>query len=86
MPDISLTVIGERHVSPAKQSKRKRGSKTLPVLGAAGLSLSLASTASAAVAVVAAAAEAAVEVTGAGSVVGWFGATDVTCHITSGSP
>ena len=54
----------------AKQpSKRKRGSKTLPVLGAAGLSLSLASTASAAVAVVAAAAEAAVEATGAGSVV-----------------
>src|SRR4029079_17911680 len=30
---------------------------------------------------VAAAAEAAVEATGAGSVVGWFGATDVTCHI-----
>ena len=30
--------------------------------------------------VVAAAAEAAVEATGAGSVVGWFGATDVTCH------
>ena len=78
MPDISLTVIGERHVSPAKQSKRKRGSKTLPVLGAAGLSLSLASTASA---VVAAAAEAVVEATGAGSVVGWFGATDVTCPI-----
>src|SRR6187455_2235833 len=35
-------------MSQAKQpSKRKRGSKTLPVLGAAGLSLSLASTASA---------------------------------------
>src|SRR6185312_5397180 len=33
------------------------------------------------VAAVAAAAEAAVEATGAGSVVGWFGATDVTCHI-----
>jgi len=32
-------------------------------------------------AAVAAAAEAAVEATGAGSVVGWFGATDVTCHI-----
>src|SRR6185312_4614830 len=31
--------------------------------------------------VAAAAAEAAVEATGAGSVVGWFGATDVTCHI-----
>ena len=57
----------------AKQpSKRKRGSKTLPVLGAAGLSLSLASTASAVpsvAAAVAAAAEAAVEATGAGSVV-----------------
>ena len=35
-------------MSQAKQpSKRKRGSKTLPVLGAAGLSLSLASTAAA---------------------------------------
>jgi len=31
--------------------------------------------------VVAAAGEAAVEATGAGSVVGWFGATDVSCHI-----
>jgi hypothetical protein len=51
----------------------------------AAITAAVASAFSLVVAAVAAAAEAAVEATGAGSVVGWFGATDVTCHI-SGSP
>src|SRR5262249_10853638 len=44
----SAKVVEDPTMSDAKQpSKRRRRSKTLPVLGAAGLSLSLASTASA---------------------------------------
>jgi len=53
-------------------------------MGAAAMAAEAAITAAVASAfssVVAAAAEAAVEATGAGSVVGWFGATDVTCPI-----
>jgi len=63
-------------MSDAKQpSKRRRRSKTLPVLGAAGLSLSLASTASAVPG------GPAVDLAnpgnvGAGALVGWSGATD----------
>jgi hypothetical protein len=64
-------------MSDAKQpSKRRRRSKTLPVLGAAGLSLSLASTASAVPG------GPAVDLAnpgnvGAGALVGWSGATNV---------
>lgn len=47
----------------------------------AAVTAAVASAFSSVAAAVAAAAEAAVEATGAGSVVGWFGATDVTCHI-----
>ena len=76
-------------MSPAKQSKKKCGSKTLPVLGAAEAAIMGAAAMAAEAAITAAVAsafssvvaEAAVEATGAGSVVGWFGATDVTCHI-----